>query len=285
MDNIKRLIYGLLIFLVIGAGCKKESGTSDLPLTATDFQNISYGSSSRNKLDIYLPENRTAATPVVLLIHGGSWVEGDKSSFTDLAKYWRDRGFAAATVNYRLTNTVEKNIHPAQVNDVEKAIQFIGSKSGEWKISGDKFALLGASAGGHLALLHSYKYDAGNKVKTVISMAGPTDLTQITNAGPAQTQVVQWLIGASLQAAPQAYAQASPVTHVSATAKPTLLFHGKLDVVVPYQQSVELNTKLKQAGVATKLVLYEDTGHEVINLNHTMSFLADCEAWFRLYLK
>jgi acetyl esterase/lipase len=285
MDNSKGIIYGLLVFLIIGAGCKKESGDSDQPLTAADIQNVSYGANSRNVLDIYLPEDRTAATPVVLLIHGGSWVEGDKSSFTDLAKYWRDRGFAAATMNYRLTNTAEKNIHPAQVNDVEQAIQFIGSKSGEWKISADKFVLLGASAGAHLALLHSYKYDTSNKVKAVISMAGPTDLAQIVNAGPAQTQVVQWLIGASLQTAPSAYVQASPITHVSATAKPSLLFHGKLDLVVPYQQSVELNAKLKQAGAATKLVLFEDTGHEVINLNHTMGFLADCEAWLRLYLK
>ncbi len=285
MNSFKALVSGLLIFLIIGTGCKKEPQENDLPLTAADIQNVSYGTTSRNVLDIYLPEKRDASTPVILLVHGGSWVEGDKSAFADLAKYWRDKGFAAATMNYRLTNTAEKNIHPAQVNDIGKAIDFIGSKSGEWKVSADKFALIGASAGGHLALLYTYKYDTGNKVKTVISMAGPTDLSQIIHAGAAQMQVAQWLIGSTYQANPEAYAQASPVTHVSAGSRPTLLFHGKLDIVVPYLQSVELNNKLKQSGAASKLVLYEDTGHEVINLNHTMSFLADCEAWLRLYLK
>ncbi len=285
MDKLKSILSGLLLLLIISAGCKKAPDQPDEALISQDHQNVSYGTHARNTLDIYLPERRDAKTPVILLIHGGSWFEGDKSAFTDLAKYWRDKGFAAATMNYRFTNTGEKNIHPAQVNDIAKAIEFIGSRSADWKVSSDKFALLGASAGGHLALLYTYKYDTGSKIKAVISMAGPTDLTGIMAAGTAQTQVVQWLIGSTLQANPEAYAQASPVTHVTAGSKPTLFFHGKLDIVVPYQQSVDLSNRLKQFGAANKLVLYEDTGHEVLNLNHTMSFLADCESWLKLYLK
>ena len=280
MDNLKSTLAGLLFLLVIGTGCKKAPNDSDLALIPQDYQNVSYGTHIRNTLDIYLPEKRNTKTPIILLIHGGSWFEGDKSAFTDLAKYWRNKGYAAATMNYRFTNTPEKNIHPAQVNDIAKAIEFIASKSQEWKISADKFALQGASAGAHLSLLYTYKYNTNNKVKAVISMAGPTDLTAM-----GATPAVQWLIGSSIHDNPTAYIQASPISHVSANSKPTLMFHGKKDDVVSYQQSVILSNRLKQFGIVDKLILYEDTGHEVINVNYMASFLAHCENWFEIYLK
>lgn len=285
MTKTKSILSGLLFFFIISIGCKKGADQAVAILTPRDLPNVSYGTHVRNSLDIYLPERRDAKTAVILLVHGGSWFEGDKSAFTDLAKYWRDKGYAAATMNYRYTNTPEKNIHPAQVNDIAKAIEFIASKAGEWKISSDKFALQGASAGGHLSLLYTYKYDTGNKVKAVISMAGPTDFTPTPNVSLLQAQVVQLLIGSSYQSNPSAYAEASPITHVKSNSKPTLLFHGKLDAVVPYQQSVDLRNRLAQVGSVHKLVSYEDTGHEVINATYMISFLAECENWFKLHLK
>ena len=285
MTKTKSILSGLLFFFIISIGCKKGADQAVAILTPRDLPNVSYGTHVRNSLDIYLPERRDAKTAVILLVHGGSWFEGDKSAFTDLAKYWRDKGYAAATMNYRYTNTPEKNIHPAQVNDIAKAIEFIASKAGEWKISSDKFALQGASAGGHLSLLYTYKYDTGNKVKAVISMAGPTDFTPTPNVSLLQAQVVQLLIGSSYQSNPSAYAEASPITHVKSNSKPTLLFHGKLDAVVPYQQSVDLRNRLAQVGSVHKLVSYEDTGHEVINPTYMTSFLTECENWFKLHLK
>lgn len=286
MNKLRSFLPAVLCLFILSSACKKSvDSETKVALKAEDFVNISYGTNSRNTLDIYLPEKRDRNTAVILLVHGGSWFEGDKSAFTDLAKYWRDKGYVAATMNYRLTHTSENNIHPAQVNDIGKAIEFISSKSEEWQLSADKFALGGASAGAHLSLLYTYNYDSGNKVKTVISMAGPTDLSLIQAAGPAQVQVAQWLIGSTYQSNPSAYVQASPITYVSAKSKPTLMFHGKLDVVVPYQQSVDLKNKLDQFKIASKLVLYEDTGHEVLNLSNTASFLADLEAWIKLHLK
>ncbi|MHB1179298.1 MAG: alpha/beta fold hydrolase [Daejeonella sp.] len=285
MKKLKCVFASIALLLIFTASCKKGTVQPLVPLKSEDYINVSYGTNARNRLDIYLPPERDQNTPVILLVHGGSWFEGDKSVFTDLAKYWRDKGYATATMNYRLTNSAENNIHPAQVNDIGKAIEFISSKSVNWHISPDKFALQGASAGAHLSLLYTYKYNTDNKVKAVISMAGPADLTMVQLGSPRQAQVIQWLIGTTIQADPLAYAQASPVTHISAASKPTLIFHGKLDAVVPYQQSADLVARLNQLGVNSKLVLYEDTGHEVLNLNHTVSFLADSESWFKLYLK
>lgn len=286
MGKFKSVLSGIFILLILTSGCKKEStGEIAEPLKSEDHLNVSYGANARNTLDIYLPEGRDKNTPVIILIHGGSWFEGDKSSFTDLAKFWRDKGYAAATMNYRLTHTAENNVHPSQVNDIAKAIDFIGSKALGWQVNPEKFALQGASAGAHLALLYTYKFNTGNKVKAVISMAGPTDFTGSKMANPLQVQVINWLIGTTIEANPLAYAQASPITHVSAGSKPTLIFHGKLDLVVPYQQSEDLKNRLDLFGIDKKLILYPDTGHEVLNLGNTASFLADCEKWFQLYLK
>lgn len=286
MRKLKFRLVGIIILLILASGCKKAVVEQvPEPLKAEDHLNVSYGTNSRNVLDIYLPEARDENTPVIILIHGGSWFEGDKASFTDLAKYWRDKGYAAATMNYRLTHTSENNIHPAQVNDIGKAIDFIAAKKIDWQISSAKFALQGASAGAHLSLLYTYKYNTNMKVKTVISMAGPTDLSSAQMANPLQIQVTNWLIGTTIQANPGAYAEASPITHVDAKSKPTLIFHGKLDVVVPYQQSEDLISRLDKFGIDKKLVLYPDTGHEVLNLTHTASFLVECENWFKLYLK
>lgn len=286
MSKLKSIISGLLFIFIISASCKKAPDQpNEAALSSQDLLNVSYGTHVRNSLDIYLPERRDEKTAVILLVHGGSWLGGDKSAFTDLAKYWRDKGYAAATMNYRLTNTPENNIHPAQVNDIAKAIAFIGSKAADWKISSDKFALQGASAGGHLSLLYTYKYDTGNKVKTVISLAGPTDFTPTSGLSPVQAQIVQSLIGTSYLTNPTAYAEASPISHVTANSKPTLLFHGKLDVVVPYQQSVDLKNRLTQFSIVHKLVSYEDTGHEVINANYMASFLTECDNWLKLHLK
>lgn len=284
MKKLANILSGLAVLLFISVGCQKAPEL-DKTLKSKDILNAAYGTHVRNTFDIYLPEGRDKDTPVIILLHGGSWYEGDKSLFTDLARFWRDRGYAAVTMNYRLTNTAENNIHPAQVNDIAKAIEFISSKAEDWQLSASKFALQGASAGAHLALLYTYKYNTNNKVKTVISMAGPTDLSTLQAVSPQHAQGISWLIGSSFQSNPAAYAEASPITYVRANSKPTLIFHGKLDLLVPYQQSLALENRLGEMGVNKKLILIEDTGHEVVNLTNTATFLSNCESWLKLYLK
>ena len=195
-----------------------------------------------------------------------------------LAKNFRDKGYATATINYRLSHTSENFIHPAQVSDLGKAIDFIDSKSKEWNISSESMALVGASAGGQIALLYTYAYDTGNRVKTVISLAGPTNLVNMENASPQQAQVLHWFLGTDPQSTPAVYQQASPISHVRQGSKPTLLLHGKLDLIVPYQQALDLKAKLDQFGIKNKLVTYDNMGHEA-DLNLVPGLLAECENW------
>lgn len=283
----KVLLITFVLALSFGSCAKMDTVklTDEKPVSAQQMLNVSYGSHVRHKLDIYLPAGRTSSTKVIVLVHGGSWVEGDKGSMADLAKVLQSKGYACASINYRLTNTPENNIHPAQVNDLGAAIDFISAKAGEWKISPDKFGVLGTSAGAHVGMLYTYHYNDDNKVKTVVSMAGPANLTDERNINPQMRTVVEWLIGTTIEANRTAYEQASPITFVASSSKPTLIFHGKKDVVVPQHQSADLKVKLDQFHVKSKLVLYDEAGHEVINAGNTAGFLAELDGWFKENLK
>jgi acetyl esterase/lipase len=266
---------GILLFFLLFTGCRKEEVRK---LESRDLIGLKYGSHASQSMDVYLPANRGSDTKTIIFIHGGFWLAGDKAEMSELAKMFRDNGYTSATINYRLSHTAENFTHPAQVNDLGKAIEFISSQTADWKISSEALALVGASAGGHIALLYTYAYDTGKRVKTVISLAGPTDLGTLQNASPQQLQVLQWFLGTDSQSSPAVYQQASPINHVDADSKPTLLVHGKLDQVVPYQQSSDLKAKLDQFGVKNKLISYDNLGHEA-DLNAVPGLLAECERW------
>ena len=279
---IKLAIPGIFVLFLLLSGCKKDSINNEDDLKSAELTDLKYGDHLSQTLDVYLPQNRTSQTRVIILIHGGFWLAGDKSEMTGLAKQFRDEGYASAAINYRLSHTAENNIHPAQVNDLDKAIEFVRNKSVEWNISTDHLALIGTSAGGHIALLYTYAYDTRNRVRTVISLAGPTDLVNIQNAGSEQAQVLKWFLGTDAEASPGVYLQASPVSHVKTGSKPTLLLHGKLDALVPYDQSLILKSKLDEFAVKNKLVTYENLGHAG-DLNAVPNLFAECESWLAEY--
>src|SRR6187431_3135347 len=142
----------LLLFIIIFiSSCKKDDDKEqDMSVT---MLNVSYGTDAQQKMDVYLPANRsTASTKVIIMIHGGGWNTGDKTDFNEYVDSLKKRepSYAIFNINYRLANTPD--IFPAQEQDVKAAVEFINSERQEYKVS-DKFALIGASAGAHLALL------------------------------------------------------------------------------------------------------------------------------------
>ena len=109
-----------------------------------------------------------------------AWNSGDKSDFNPYVDSLKKRepSYAIFNVNYRLANTPD--LFPAQEQDIKAAIEFIYNKRTEYHIS-DKFVLIGASAGAHLALLQGYKYSFPVKPKAIIDFFGPTDLIEMYN--------------------------------------------------------------------------------------------------------
>jgi len=273
----------VILFMMFSAtACKKSDVKEDEPLRATEIIDEAYGISEKNKIDVYLPANRSDSTKVIILLHGGFWFEGDKNDVTAYAMYLRDKGFAVVNMNYRLTGTVE-NIHPAQQNDIAAVVDFISSKATEWHVSPDKFGMLGVSAGAHLALLYTYANNSTDKVKTVVSVAGPTNLTEI-EAVTQQALAVYALLGQTYNENPSLYIQASPIAKVSSLSKPTLILHGRLDMVVPIEQSESLAAKLTQLNVKNKFSIY-GTGHELLNASNTQEIFDEIEFWLKENVK
>src|SRR5687768_8142246 len=137
--------------------CQK-SGLDNSSNGGQTILNVSYGPDPQQKMDVYLPAGRAeASTKVLVLIHGGAWSTGDKSDFTPFVDSIKKRSpeYAIFNINYRLS-TGTANTFPAQENDVKLAVEFIVSKSAEYKVS-QSIALVGGSNGGHLYLFHVYK--------------------------------------------------------------------------------------------------------------------------------
>jgi len=270
-----KLFISVIILLQLIVSCKPDPLTnSSIPLAITD---IYYGGDADNLLDIYLPTPRNGNTRTIILIHGGDWSDGDKSDLTDYATYFAAQGFACVTMNYRLTGSSENNIHPAQINDISKAIEFVSAKALDFHISPTKFGLMGVTEGAHLALLYTYTANSNGKVRTVVSVSGVTDLNDTPDISPQLTPYIDALLGTNQVSA---YAQASPANHISALTKPTFIFHGKQDNVILYQQALDLKTKLDAFSVKNDIRLYDNEAHDFTNTATIDSVKADAAAWF-----
>lgn len=215
-------------------GCSKNDDPGDIN-SANTLLNVSYGADPLQKADIYLPENRnTATTKVLFMIHGGGWSVGDKAEFTAFVDTLKRRlpGYAVVNLNYRLASG-STNLFPAQEMDVKAAVEFIYANRTVYGIS-DKFVLLGASAGAHLGMLHSYKYADPVRIKAVVDFFGPSDMTEMYNnpAPWAPPASIAGVVGGTPATHATLYQQSSPVNFINAQSPPTIIFQGGTDPLV-----------------------------------------------------
>jgi acetyl esterase/lipase len=246
-----------------------------LGVAASTLTNVAYGSDPLQKMDVFLPANRnTTATKVMIVIHGGGWSLGDKadmSAYVDILKN-RLPDYAFFNINYRLTSLANSIPFPAQELDVKAATDFINSKKVEYSIS-DKFVLLGASAGAHLALLQAYK-NATPQIKAVVDLYGPTDMADMYN-NPASTFIkpteIAYIVTGNPFTTPALSAtifnSSSPINFVTTASPPTIIFHGGADSLVRPTQSTNLVALLTQKGVINRYVLFPTENHVYLGAN------------------
>ncbi len=258
------LILGIF-FSATFTGCRKGEKV-DTTLAQLDMSNISYGNDTANNMDVYLPGGRdTANTKVILFIHGGSWSSGNKNEFADAIPAIRSRlpDYAIFNINYRFAHN-DSTRFPAQINDIESAMNFIQSKAGEYRINANIIGLVGASAGGNLALLQAYKNNKSGKIKAIVDLFGPTDLTDLYNNHPMPAQarpVLVNFLGATPSTNPNIYTQASPINFVNGQTVPTKIFHGTDDIAVPITHSTALKAKLEANNIKVDMTVYPGEGH------------------------
>lgn len=236
------------------------------PLAASQMLDVSYGANSQQKYDIYLPEGRTEeTTKVFILVHGGSWVSGDKNDMNGFVNLIKPAfpEHAIVNINYRLAS-LTANAFPMQINDIESVIADLKFNADTYQIS-NEYGFIGVSAGAQLSMLYSYKFDPSNEVDMVCSIVGPTNFTDtnyIDNPDYAQmTLAFQAITGVNYADNPEYYEDLSPYHVVTSSAPPTLLFYGDEDELIPTSQGVEMHAKLNSLGVVNEFTLYEGEGH------------------------
>jgi acetyl esterase/lipase len=223
-----------------------------------NLKNISYGSDAQQKMDIYLPANRSAdSTKVFVLIHGGGWSAGDKadySSFLDGLKSLYPN-YAIINLNYRLATATSPG-YPKQINDIQAALTEI--QLPKYALSKQYF-LFGASAGGHLSLLYAYAYDNNHYVKGICNTVGPTDFTDTAYTNnPAYAGLLGAFSGSTN---PQILQEVSPAKRVTASSPPTLSLYGSADPLIPSSQMPLLHNALTANGVYNEATMYPGEGH------------------------
>lgn len=257
-------LFSILFISVFFIACQKEEAVVEQPLAEQTMTDVAYGSDALQKMDVYLPANRnTTDTKVFIMVHGGSWTSGDKTELNEYIPVFKQRlsNYAIFNINYRLTVLPSTNVFPAQENDVKAAFQFIKNKANEYKFNIEKLAVLGASAGGQLALLQTYK-NSTPKVKALVDMFGPTDMAALYASSNTLTQFgLQALLSGTPVTNAALYQSSSPINFVTAQSPPTLILHGALDPVVPIAQSTALKNKLQTMGVTVQMVTYPLEGH------------------------
>ncbi|MCD6060635.1 MAG: lipase [Moraxellaceae bacterium] len=246
------------------SGTTTTSGSTSTTSTATTTYSVSSQTvtytptnwSQQLQGDLYLPSNNVAARPVVLLLHGGAWQRGDKSSYAGLGKSLASRGYAAFAINYRFA---PGSTYPAQLVDMQQAVRFLQANASKYRLDMNRLATWGYSAGGHLAALLAVQPASDiPPVRVTIAGGAPSDLTAPEARDASSVKI---FMGGSYAQIPALYAQASPRVQVRTGMSPTFLYHGTTDTTVPYVQSENFAKTLQAASVPVELVRLDGLDH------------------------
>jgi acetyl esterase/lipase len=259
--------------------------------TVTVHYNIPYreGASRQWRLDLAVKKDaRSKLRPGIVVIHGGGWVEGDKSSFAS-AQYgvpgnivdFAELGFVAATINYRLSGEAP---FPAALEDCKTAVRWLRAHARDFNLDPDRIGAYGNSAGGHLAMLLGmagtdrqlegdgpYR-NQSSLVQAVASDSGPIDLVEQYQRGALREVCTRFMGGPLVAERALAYRKASPIHQINRRTPPLLLIYGVDDEQVPVETADRFVLELGRAGVKDvtyyRLAATGHCPHSLVRVRH-----------------
>ncbi len=275
MKKIKIQIF-LLFLILMPKGFSQTNPVLDIfPKGTILHGNINYANDTKQKhlLDIYLPSKVSGKIPLVVFVHGGGWLVNDK--YADIGYMKKtvaailEKGYAMASIDYRFATQA---VFPAQIQDCNRAVSYLYDHADTYGFDKDRFAIMGFSAGGHLASLMGVSKN--NDVpdfftpettkafdfKAVVDFYGPAELILFPGANDPKSPEAL-LIGAPPLDRPDLAKMASPVTYVDENDPPFLIIHGEKDDLVSPRQSQLLSSWLTVNGVENELIVVKDAPH------------------------
>ena len=230
-------------------------------------------------LDLARPNQGNGPFPALIYIFGGGWgyYSGDRRQCLYWIQSAAERGYVAATIDYRLTSVKEKGktkyIFPAQIYDVKAAVRWMRANASRYNIDPKRIGVVGYSSGAHLALLlgltsprDGLEGDSGNAgyssgVQAVVAMAGMVEAVSFYEQTNVPARVAA-LLGGDPKEVPDQYVKASPLTYVSIDDPPVLFIQGDIDTSCPPSQADLLAKKAVAVGTPFSLVVKKGVRHE-----------------------
>jgi len=237
------------------------------------FENIEYGRAGDYSLrmDAQVPEGQ-GLFPVVILVHGGAWVAGDrKRTVEPLFEPLSGAGFAWFSISYRLANDIFGNgvgsvvTLGTAIDDVRQAVAFVKKHAADYRVDPNRIALIGESAGGQLASMAALKPGPDGAVRAVVAFYTPSDLVNLVRTSNRIPDSIRRAVkGTPFEDLLLAgLRDLSPINWVREDSPPFLLIHGTADPVVPYEQSKTMCERIRDAGATCDLYSVKGAGHGI----------------------
>jgi acetyl esterase/lipase len=233
-------------------------------------------------VDVYMPPKKGGPKPMIMYIHGGGWVGGHTrhsgalSNFPAVLAQLASEGFVVASLEYRLSGEAP---YPAQLQDARAAIRFLKANASKYGIDPARAGVWGGSAGGHLAALAALSCGdtsmdpaaapkGSECVQAAVTWYGVFDFAPML-ARQANNGGLNVAENALLRCTPATCSEAtvravSPASYIDAKDPPFLLIHGDKDAVVPIAQSIDVEAKMKAAGMAVESIYIKGVDHSFI---------------------
>lgn len=279
------LLFFSSIYLVGVAESENTSGTEATTVKPSapvetiicSFKDISYGNDENQTLDLSLPIDNREQTGLVLYIHGGGWVGGDKSKIVnDFDTQLANKNYATASINYRLSELDKTDIYDI-IDDITAALSRIKEIAAGYSVNINKVILNGYSAGGHLSLLYAYRYRQVSPIEIVAvfasSPACDLSIDEFYKNNPLgdekyMCELMSKACGLKFTketriAHKKLLQELSPTDYVTSDCVPTVISHGKKDKVAPFKGSKNLSELLVESSVTHNFIVFEKSGHQL----------------------
>lgn len=265
------------------------------------YKDIAYGSLKNNTYDLYLPHDAAEKDSLALMlyVHGGSWIAGNKWDHNKECYKWVQEGYATASMNYSLLNEEGTSLF-TMLDEIEACIRHIQSYTEEKGIHISQMSIAGTSAGGHLAMMFAYARQHPIPIKFAAIKVGPADFRILfpydKNAKPKQEEVEGFVFactGEHMDVSSLTPEQmdsikliASPVSYINdSTALPAIFAYGEKDGIVKPPHYHALQDLYDSLDKPYDLIVYPNSGHPLMGdkdcTERYESTLADyCKKYF-----